>query len=245
MTPSVSIGTSGWQYADWRDAFYPAGLPTTRWLGHYASVFSTVEVNNTFYRLPEAETFDRWKRETNAGFVMAVKASRYLTHVRRLRDPREPVNLFVSRAKRLGPRLGPVLLQLPPNLPAAPDRLEETLAAFGRRCRVAVEFRHRSWLTDEVFALLDRARSALVLADRPGERVDPIVTGGWSYLRFHQGTRTGPGYRRAKLRGWADRIAALAATDVFVYFNNDTDAAAPRDAMVLRSLLHERDVRVT
>ena len=164
MTPSVWIGTSGWQYDEWRAAFYPADLPTTRWLGHYASVFSTVEVNNTFYRLPEAATFDRWKRATPAGFVMAVKASRYLTHVRRLRDPREPVDLFVSRAKRLGPRLGPVLLQLPPNLPAAPDRLEETLAAFGRRCRVAVEFRHPSWLTDDVFALLDRSRSAFVLA---------------------------------------------------------------------------------
>ena len=127
MTPSVWIGTSGWQYADWRAAFYPADLPATRWLDRYASLFSTVEVNNTFYRLPEAATFDRWKRATPAGFVMAVKASRYLTHVRRLRDPREPVDLFVSRAKRLGPRLGPVLLQLPPNLPAAPDRLEETL----------------------------------------------------------------------------------------------------------------------
>jgi uncharacterized protein YecE (DUF72 family) len=244
MTPSVFIGTSGWQYPDWRGAFYPPGLRTTRWLGHYTSVFSTVEVNNTFYRLPEAETFDRWKRETPVGFLMAVKASRYLTHVRRLRDPREPVDLFVSRAKRLGSRLGPVLLQLPPNLPVAPDRLEETLAAFGRRCRVAVEFRHRSWLTDEVFALLDGSSSALVLADRPGLRVDPVVTGGWSYLRFHQGTRTGPGYRRTKLRAWSDRIAALPAKDVFVYFNNDTDAAAPRNAMVLRSLLEERDVQV-
>jgi uncharacterized protein YecE (DUF72 family) len=244
MTPSVFIGTSGWQYADWRDAFYPADLPTTRWLGHYASMFSTVEVNNTFYRLPEAATFERWKQETPAGFVVAVKASRYLTHVRRLRDPREPVDLFVSRAKRLGPKLGPVLLQLPPNLPAAPERLEETLASFGRRCRLAVEFRHASWLTDDVFALLDRSRSALVLADRPGARIDPVVTGGWSYVRFHQGTRTGPGYRRAKLRVWADRIAALPAKEVFVYFNNDTDAAAPRDAVALRSLLGDRDAVV-
>ena len=121
---------------------------------------------------------------------------------------------------------------------------EETLAAFRGRCRVAVEFRHRSWLTDEVLALLDRSSSALVLADRPGARVDPVVTGGWSYLRFHQGTRTGPAYRRAKLRVWADRIAALPARQVFVYFNNDTAAAAPHDAMILRSLLGERGVRV-
>src|SRR5947207_15358980 len=167
MTLSVCIGTNGWQYADWRDAFYPAGLPTTGWLDHYASVFSTVEVNNTFYRLPEAATFDRWKRETPPGFVMAVKASRYLTHVRRLRDPGEPVDLFVSRAKRLGPRLGPVLLQLPPNLPAAPDRLEETLSAFRGRCRVAVGFRHRAWLTDGVFTLLGWSRAARVLAAPP------------------------------------------------------------------------------
>jgi uncharacterized protein YecE (DUF72 family) len=244
MTPSVWIGTSGWQYADWRGAFYPADLPTTRWIGRYASVFSTVEVNNTFYRLPEAATFDRWKRATPAGFLMAVKASRYLTHVRRLRDPGEPVDLFVSRARRLGRRLGPVLLQLPPNLQAAPDRLEETLSAFGRRCSVAVEFRHPSWLTDDVFALLDRSNAAFVLADRPGVRIAPIVTGGWSYLRFHQGTKAGPAYRRAKLRVWADRIAALPATEVFVYFNNDTEAAAPHDAIVLGDLLGDRDVRV-
>jgi uncharacterized protein YecE (DUF72 family) len=137
-----------------------------------------------------------------------------------------------------------VLLQLPPNLQAAPDRLEETLSAFGRRCSVAVEFRHPSWLTDDVFALLDRSNAAFVLADRPGVRIAPIVTGGWSYLRFHQGTKAGPAYRRAKLRVWADRIAALPATEVFVYFNNDTEAAAPHDAIVLGDLLGDRDVRV-
>jgi uncharacterized protein YecE (DUF72 family) len=244
MTRSAHVGTSGWQYRDWRGAFYPADLTTARWLARYAETFATVEVNNTFYRLPDEGTFHRWRDTTPPDFVFSVKASRYLSHVRRLQDPADPVDLFLSRAQGLGPRLGPVLLQLPPTLRAEPDRLHGTLAAFGGRARVAVEFRHPSWFTDEVFDILDRSGAALVLADRPGARVDPVVTGGWSYIRFHQGTRTGPGYRPSKLRAWADRIRSMSAGDVFVYFNNDTEAAAPRDAMSLRSLILQRGVPV-
>jgi uncharacterized protein YecE (DUF72 family) len=213
-------------------------------LSTYAEVFSTVEVNNTFYRLPERSTFQRWRRETPPGFVMAVKASRYLTHVRRLRDPADPVELLLSRVSGLGNRTGPLLLQLPPTLRADPGRLAETLAAIGTRIPVAVEVRHPSWLRDDVLEVLDEAGAAWVLADRPGARVPIIVTGGWSYVRFHQGTRTTSGYRRVKLRRWADRLAGSETSAIYVYFNNDRGGAAPRDALMFRTMLADRGLTV-
>lgn len=235
----IHVGTSGWQYDDWRGVLYPPGLPKARWLRTFAASFATVEVNNSFYRLPSAETFARWRNETPDGFVMAVKASRFITHVRRLRECRDPIALLWSRASELRSRLGPVLFQLPPGFRADVDRLQGFLDALPRGMRAALEFRDPSWWTDEVLGLLDRRGCAVVLADRPGARVPALVTGGWAYLRFHQGTPRGPGYRRDKLRRWAERIASLEASDVFVYFNNDTGGAAVRDAEALRDLLRE------
>jgi len=234
---AVLVGTSGWQYDDWRGRFYPSDLPKRAWLSSFASRFPTVEVNNSFYRLPSAETFRRWREETPDGFVMAVKASRYITHVRRMRDCREPVKLFWSRARGLGSRLGPVLFQLPPRFPADPDRLSSFLRVLPRTMRAAFEFRDPSWETKEVFGILDAAGAAFVLADRPRARIPEVVTGGWSYVRFHQGRELAPGYPRAKLRRWTERIRSLPARDVFVYFNNDTGGAAVRDALTLTELL--------
>ncbi|HEX9124007.1 MAG TPA: DUF72 domain-containing protein [Actinomycetota bacterium] len=231
------VGTSGWQYEDWRGVLYPVELPKRRWLSTYAERFPTVEVNNTFYRLPEASTFARWARETPEGFVWTVKASRFITHVRRLRDCAEPVELLRSRAAELGPRLGPVLFQLPPSLPADPALLRAFLDVLPQTMRAAFEFRHRSWFRDDVYALLEGAGAAVVLADRPFARAPDVVTGGWAYLRFHQGRPDAPGYPRRKLRRWAERIAALEAREVFVYFNNDTGGAAIRDALTLTELL--------
>jgi uncharacterized protein YecE (DUF72 family) len=234
---AIRVGTSGWQYDDWLGEVYPRDLPKRAWLAHLASRFRTVEVNNSFYRLPSPEAFARWRDETPDGFVIAVKASRFITHIRRLRDCREPVGLLWSRARELGPRLGPILFQLPPRFPVDVSRLEGFLGVLPRAMRAAFEFRDRSWETDEVFQALDRAGAAFVLADRPGARVPGVVTGGWSYVRFHQGREDDPGYTRAKLRRWADRLAGLAVDDVFVYFNNDTGGAAVRDAQTLMELL--------
>jgi uncharacterized protein YecE (DUF72 family) len=234
------IGTSGWQYEDWRRQLYPAELPKRRWLSCYAERFPTVEVNNTFYRLPEASTFARWAQETPEGFVWAVKASRFITHIRRLRDCAEPVGLLWSRAAELGPRLGPVLFQLPPNLRADPALLRDFLGVLPSKMRAALEFRDRSWFRDDVYGLLEEAGAAVVLADRPFERVPDVVTGGWAYLRFHQGRPSAPGYTRGKLRRWADRIASLKAREAVVYFNNDTGGAAIRDALTLTELLAAR-----
>ncbi len=192
---------------DWRGRFYPRELPQRLWLEHYAARFSTVEVNNTFYRLPEAEVFEDWRERTPAGSVPTVKASRSLTHLKRLRDPAEPLERLLGRARKLGPKLGPVLYQLPPRFPVDVGLLRGVVSLLPDVPRSAFEFRDPSWRTDEVLKLLEGAGAAWVLADRPGARVGPIVTGGWTYIRFHQGTRTGAGYRPEKLRRWADRIA--------------------------------------
>jgi uncharacterized protein YecE (DUF72 family) len=240
----IHIGTSGWQYEDWRGRFYPDDVPERAWLEYFAERFTTVEVNNSFYRLPSREVVVGWRRATPAGFVAAVKASRYLTHIRRLREPKQPVSLLWDRARRLGSRLGPILFQLPPNLQVETERLDQLLRALPERMRPAFEFRHASWNTQEVHRMLDRAGAAIVWADRPGARADLPVTGGWRYIRFHQGTRDAPGYRRSKLQRWADRLASAPEQETFVYFNNDAGGAAVRDAHTLARLLEQRGLHV-
>jgi len=233
------IGTSGWQYRHWRSTFYPKGVAQKRWLEFFADRFDTVESNASFYRLPEADTFAAWAERTPPAFVMAVKASRYLTHILRLAEPEESVALFVERAQRLGPKLGPVLIQLPPSLRADVGRLRETLAAFPATWRVAVEFRHDSWYTDDVRALLEKHAAALCLADRRRPLTPLWRTADWGYIRFHAGRSRPPGcYTRDALAAWVGRIAALwpRDADVFAYFNNDGFACALRDAIVFARL---------
>ncbi|QSB17464.1 DUF72 domain-containing protein [Natronosporangium hydrolyticum] len=234
----ILVGTSGWQYRHWRGEFYPPAVPSRDWLGFYASQFATVEVNNAFYRLPDRSVFEAWRHATPEGFTMAVKASRYLTHIRRLREPAEPVARLMSRADALGDRLGPVLLQLPPNLPAEPARLDETLAAFPAGVRVAVEPRHPSWWTGQVRAVLERRGAALCWADRRSRPVTPLWrTADFGYLRLHEGRATPwPRYGRAALDSWLARLHDnFGNAPAFVYFNNDQQAAAISDARALAS----------
>jgi uncharacterized protein YecE (DUF72 family) len=229
----VWIGPSGWQYRDWRGRFYPSGLPVRSWLEAYAAGFATVESNNAFYRLPEHHTFEDWAARTPDDFVVAVKVSRFLTHIKRLADPAEPVERFVSRASGLGAKLGPVLIQLPPQLHADTGRLRDALDEFPAHLRVAVEFRHPSWFTDDVRSILEDRGAALCLADRRGPRTPIWRTASWTYLRFHEGqARPRPCFGRAALATWARRLVACWAPDedVYVYFNNDHRACAPRDA---------------
>lgn len=230
---ALLIGTSGWQYRSWRGRFYPETLAQARWLEHYAARFGTVEVNNAFYRLPEASTFGAWAARTPADFVVAVKASRYLTHVRRLQEPGEPVQRLMERAAHLGTKLGPVLLQLPPTLAAEPARLDAALAAFPAGVRVAVELRHDSWFTAEVRAILETRGAALCLADGPRRKTPVWRTADWGYVRFHEGRASPPPcYGRRALATWAERLAGLWAPgeQVFAYFNNDPEGCAVRDA---------------
>jgi len=230
----VLTGTSGWQYKDWRGIFYPPGSPQRLWLEEYSARFPTVENNNAFYRLPTRETFAEWRRRTPPGFVMAVKASRYLTHIKGLRDPEEPVHRLMEHAAGLGDRLGPVLLQLPPTLRADAAALDTCLRCFPRGTRVAVEPRHDSWWTHEVRAVLERRGAALCWADRRARPMTPLWrTADWGYVRFHEGiARPWPHYGRQALDTWVRRIADAwpASADVYAYFNNDPGGAAVRDA---------------
>jgi uncharacterized protein YecE (DUF72 family) len=251
------IGTSGWQYRDWRGVLYPAGVAQRRWLEHYARQYQTVENNNSFYRLPPAETFARWAGQTPDDFVMTVKASRYLTHIRRLRDPAEPVARLLGAADSLGPKLGPVLLQLPPNLKADPGALDACLAAFrsaaaalGRPApRVAVEPRHESWWTEETRRLLAAHDAALCWADRRGRPVTPLWrTASWGYLRFHEGSaRPWPRYGPQALRSWVTRLAGTwpDAAALYVYFNNDPGGAAVVNAAQFARLARQAGRGVT
>ena len=231
---TLYVGTSGWQYADWRGRFYPPGVPQRRWLEYYATRFVTVEVNNAFYRLPERSVFEQWRARTPPGFVVTVKASRYLTHIRRLRDPAEPVVRLMERATGLGDRLGPVLLQLPPTLRAQPALLAECLECIPAGVRVAVEPRHDSWWTDEIRAVLGQHGAALCWADRLGRPVTPLWrTADWGYLRMHEGrAQPWPRYGRRSLRTWAERVTSTwgGGEDSYVYFNNDPGGAAVVDA---------------
>jgi uncharacterized protein YecE (DUF72 family) len=232
---ALRVGTSGWQYDDWRGVLYPKGVPQRRWLETYAETFSTVESNAAFYRLPARAVFEGWRERTPDAFVMAVKASRYLTHIRRLADPREPVERLLDRAKGLGDKLGPVLLQLPPTLAADHDLLARCLDCFPATVRVAVEFRHESWWTDRIHDLLEARGAALCWADRAGSPVSPLWrTAGWVYLRLHDGgARPVPAYDDAALSWWAERVAGA---DGYVYFNNDQGGAAVGDALRLRRI---------
>jgi uncharacterized protein YecE (DUF72 family) len=240
----VFVGTSGWQYADWRGRFYPEGLATARWLEHYARTFPTVEVNATFYRLPRRETVERWASTVPRGFVLTLKASRYVTHIRRLRDCREPMERMRAVFAGADPHLGPVLFQLPPTFEADAELLGSFLASLPREMRAAFEFRHPSWFGGQVVDLLHERGAALVHGDRPGTRVEVPAVGGWSYLRFHQGRRDAPGYRRSKLADYADALVDLRPREVFAYFNNDTGGAAPHDARTFMKLLADRRVRL-
>jgi uncharacterized protein YecE (DUF72 family) len=246
---TIHVGTSGWQYADWRGRFYPQKLAQARWLEHYAARFGTVEVDNTFYRLPERSTFEKWAQRTPDDFVVALKASRYLTHVRRLMDPGDSVRLLMERVAGLGAKVGPILLQLPPTLRLEPERLEQTLAAFPAPTRVAVEFRHESWFTDSVERVLAEHGAALCIPDRASKLLSPLWrTAEWTYIRFHEGrSRPAPCYGRGALESWLQRITSRwdASCDVYVYFNNDHRCCAVRDARNFARLAARRGLAVT
>jgi uncharacterized protein YecE (DUF72 family) len=230
----VLIGTSGWQYADWREPFYQ-DIPQRRWFEYVLDNFQTVELNVTFYRLPKREVFEGWYNRSPDDAVITVKASRYLTHIKRLRDPTRSVQMLMERVEPLGRKLGPILVQLPPDLRADPAALADTMAAFPKRTRIAVEPRHPSWWTEDVRRVLTERDAALVWADRKGRPVSPLWrTASWGYLRLHEGAaHIWPFYGRRSLVTWGERIASTYddGEDVFAYFNNDPHCAAVDNAV--------------
>jgi uncharacterized protein YecE (DUF72 family) len=236
------VGCSGWNYADWRGRVYPKGVPTSRWLEHYATLFDTVEVNSTFYRLAKPKAVAAWVETTPPDFVFAAKASQYLTHMKRLRDIDQGLERFYAAIEPLAtsPKMGPVLWQLPARFDRDLDRLAEALDKLppGRHC---FEFRHPSWFEDDrALELLRWHGVALAIGDHPERLWQPwVTTTDWSFVRFHYGKRGPRGnYSESELRELAPRVAALGeAGEVFAYFNNDWEGFAVKNAQRLRALL--------
>jgi uncharacterized protein YecE (DUF72 family) len=244
---AARVGCSGWEYKHWRGDFYPDTLPRTRWFEHYASVFDTVEINNTFYRLPEESTFAAWADRAPARFLYAVKASRFLTHMKKLKDPEEPLERLFSRMRPMGRHLGPVLYQLPPAWKLDRERLEHFLQALPPGVRHVMEFREPSWYADSVFEMLERHGVALCLHDMRGSATGRQRIGPFVYVRFHGASGQYSGaYPEDRLRQWSEWLQAqrTAGVDVYAYFNNDVGGHAPRDAVTLRTLLEQRTERV-
>ena len=236
----IRIGCSGWNYPHWRGVFYPAGLPESRWLEHYAAVYDSVEVNSTFYRLPTRRSTERWAAATPPSFLFTVKASRYLTHVRRLREVREGVALLLERIEPLteAGKLGPILWQLPENFHRNDERLASALAELPpvRHC---FEFRHASWFVPDVLDLLRSHRAALVVGDPPERAFQTLErTTDWMFVRFHVGRGREGNYTPAQLREWAERVREWAREgEVYAYFNDDWKGFAVREARRLQELV--------
>jgi uncharacterized protein YecE (DUF72 family) len=241
MLHPVHVGCSGWNYRDWRGPVYPPGLPVSRWLERYAELFDTVEVNNTFYRLARPDSVAKWVEQTPEHFTFVVKASRYLTHMKRLQDMDRGVGRFYDAVAPLveSPKLAAVLWQLPEKFHRDDQRLAHALEHLppGRHC---FELRHQSWFCEPVYELLRLHDVALAIGDHPDRPWIPLeLTADWTLIRFHYGQRGRRGnYSDAELVEWAARIATLREhAEVFVYFNNDWEAFAVRNGLRLRKLL--------
>lgn len=234
------VGTSGWHYDDWKGRFYPEKLPKSRWLEFFASRFSTVELNNTFYRLPSEEAFKNWYTSTPGGFIFAVKMSRFVTHIKRLKDTREALQNFMSRAALLKDKLGPVLYQLPPGLHRDDAKLEAFLAELPQGYKHVFEFRHESWLTAEVYDLLRRYHVGMCVFDMPKLTCPLLATADFAYIRFHgKDSLYSSCYSDEELADWAEKIEKLAENldEVYIYFNNDIQGFALKNAETISELL--------
>lgn len=237
----LHIGTSGWQYRHWTGPFYPEGTVASKMLDHYVRQFRTVEINSTFYGLPSTDTLQGWRDAVPEGFTFACKASRYITHNKKLKDPADSTRRFLGAVDALGGCIGPLLVQLPPNWRANPERLSEFLKTLPEERRFAFEFRDRSWFTQEVYDLLERHNAALCVYELAGYRSPAETTADFCYVRLH-----GPGdayegeYDGRTLSGWARRFGNWrdAGTEVFCYFDNDEKGYAATDALRLLDMAH-------
>lgn len=242
--PAFYIGTSGWNYRHWKGPFYPPGLRATELLPFYRERFSTVEVNNSFYILPSIGTFAAWRRDAGDDFRFAVKASRFITHMKKLKDPEEPIARLLGRVQALGPALGPILFQLPPRWRYNRDRLEHFLAVLPSTYRFAIEFREPSWWNDDVYDLLRRSNVAFCIFDLAGRQSPPIVTADFVYVRLHGPEAAYQGrYGRERLALWLHRFREWSDStrDLYCYFDNDQNGYAPQDALELNELVRSND----
>ena len=236
------VGTSGWSYNHWRGLFYPADMPPRQWFAHYAGYFSSVEINYTFYRLPAEKTFTRWREQQPEQFIYALKAPRTITHLKKLRQPKEALDRFLERARLLGSKLGPILYQLPPNWHCNVERLAEFLDLLPGDLQHVIEFRDQSWHSDEVLKLLSEKGVGFCIISLPDFPCPHLVTGPIVYVRMHGvDIRYGDSYDGEQLQDWAGRVVSFleGGHDTFMYFNNDAHAYAVENAWELRHLVEE------
>jgi len=247
MTADIRIGTSGFHYKHWIGRYYPAGIKPANMLAHYLRDFDTVELNNTFYRLPETASFDAWRNAAPPGFIYAVKGSRFLTHMVKLKDPERGLVNFIPRAERLRQKLGPILWQLPPKWNLNLERLEEFLQKLPRAHRYAFELRNETWMTDEVYDLLRKYNAAFCIYELAGYHTPFLVTADWTYIRLHGPTQLKyqGSYTDAQLEVWAERIREWSRTmkAIYVYFDNDDSAYAVHNALTLKRLVGQKSRR--
>lgn len=238
--PAIHVGCSGWNYKHWRELFYPKGLPARRWFEFYAEHFDTVEINNSFYRLPAPENFGKWRDQAPPGFCYAVKANRYITQAKKLLDCEEPLERMMSAARHLGDRLGPMLFQLPPSLGVNLERLEDFLRILPPDVTSVFEFRNSSWYISATYELLERHGAAFCSHDMKGSVAERVAVGPIAYVRFHGGVGKYWGrYPDGQLMGWADWMIeqARGGRSVWAYFNNDIHGHAIDDAQTLKSMI--------
>jgi uncharacterized protein YecE (DUF72 family) len=237
----IRVGTSGYHYKHWLGRYYPAGTKPNAMLAYYLRDFDTVELNNTFYRLPAEETFDSWREAVPRGFVYAVKGSRFITHMIKLKDPMRGLANFMPRAERLGNHLGPILWQLPPNWKVNVERLEEFLSLLPTEHRYTFELRDRSWITDRVLEVLQRHNAAFCIYELAGYQSPLELTADWTYVRLHgpSAAKYQGSYSDAQLSDWAQRIRTWSRKlkAIYVYFDNDDSAYAAENALTLKRWL--------
>jgi uncharacterized protein YecE (DUF72 family) len=245
MTCEIRIGTSGYHYKHWQGPFYPKRISSDEMLGFYSLHFDTVELNNSFYRLPTEAAFDNWRQSTPANFIFAVKASRFLTHQKKLKDPERALQNLLPRASRLSHKLGPILFQLPPRWQVNPGRLEALLEAFPSDLRCAFEFRDESWIRPEINQLLAKFRAAFCIYELAGFQSPLTITSDFAYVRLH-GPDLGKyqgSYSTSRLRRWGQQVEEwvkhLAA--VYIYFDNDQTGYAARNALTLKKMVYGKD----
>jgi uncharacterized protein YecE (DUF72 family) len=231
MEAKYYVGTSGWAYPHWRNVFYPPKLAQSKWLEFYADRFSSVELNNSFYRLPSERSFSNWRDTSPDGFRYAVKVSRFITHMKRLKDVAEPLETFIKRARNLSEKLGPLLYQLPPNIHRNDERLESFCAILPNEFRHVIEFRHETWFDERVFDTLRRYNIGFCVFDMPGLPCPLLATSDFPYLSS---------YSDDELDKWAKRILLLSEdlNTIYIYFNNDAEGSAVRNAQTLSSKLN-------
>ena len=239
MAEQIRIGTSGWLYKHWQGNFYPEDISQKQWFAYYARSFDTVEINSTFYHLHNATVFEHWRQQAPGGFLYSIKASRIITHNQRLEGCQDTLETFLSRASLLGETLGPVLFQLPPSFSHDLGRLESFLALLPEGFSYAMEFRNPTWLTEEVFALLERFGVALCIHDMPPLHVPMRITAKFVYLRFHGDVDHAGDYPLETLAAWVERIQTCQRNGlaVFAYVNNDTGGMAVSNALTLKQLV--------